>query len=76
MIGKTWDMAILEGSVYSCDLKDLAFVSKVDDVGGKPAIRLLYKQGLNVTVKMSSIEERNRQYNDIVTLWKNSTVTD
>lgn len=66
-------MAILEGSVYSCDLKDLAFVSKIE---GMPQILLVYKQGANITVRTGSIEERDRQYNDVVTLWRNSTVTD
>lgn len=65
-------MAILEGSVYSCDLKDLAFVSKGDS---ETSILLVYKQGASIRVSVSSVEERNRQYDEIVTLWRNSTVT-
>ncbi len=69
-------MAILEGSVYSCDLKDLAFVSNVN---GKSEIVLIYKQGANITISLSSMEERDRQYKDLISLWKkarNSSVAD
>lgn len=62
---------IVEGSVYSCDLKDLAFVHKsVLSDGLVHAIILIYKQGANITIKLGSLAEQERQYKDIIKQWK------
>lgn len=63
-------MAILEGSVYSCDLKDLAFVNQSAKKDGKPVLVLVYKQGAQVAIQVNDDQDRERQYNEIVKLWK------
>lgn len=51
---------IIPGTKYQFDLKDLAFIGKNDQ-----GIVLSYKQGLQVQITITTIEDVERQYKDI-----------
>lgn len=51
---------IIPGTQYQFDVKDLAFIGKNDQ-----GIVLSYKQGLQVQITITTIEDRERQYKDI-----------
>ncbi len=60
---------IIGGTQFTFDTDGLAAISKAEK-NGSPGIALSYKLGVQLFIQFDSLEERNTQYEKLVTIWQ------